>query len=304
MMDLRHVQAFCAIVRLGSFSAAAKALSTTQPSISMRIRELERELGVQLFDTKSRRTKLTQKGRKFIFHAEELLKLVDTIQESMADDKIVSGTIRFGATETVAMTWLSSFVESVKKTYPDIVLELDIDLTFDLWAKFHAGMLDVLIVPPPVGELGVYCEPLGEFEYCWMASPKLGIPHKRFSPMELAEYPIITLSASSALYQMTVRWFGDHGSAPNWVNHCSSVSMVAALTQSALGISLLPSTVLKERSAAENLQLLEVHPPFPKLKFFVVYGTYAISSALKAVVDIAKATSTFTPPDTSMDESP
>lgn len=293
-MDLRHVQAFCAIVRLGSFSAAANALATTQPSISLRIRELERELGIQLFDTKSRRARLTQKGREFIAHAEQLMELVDTITQSMSDTRAISGTIRLGATETIAMTWLSRLVETMKQTYPTIILELDIDLTSDLWAKFHAGSLDVIVVPPPVGELGVHCEPLGEFEYCWMASPKMGIPSGTLTPAELSHYPIISLSASSALYQMTVRWLGDHGVAPNWVSHCSSVSMVATLTQSALGISLLPPTVMEDRIRNNDLQIIRVAPPFPRLNFFIVYGKHAVSPALKAIVDMAKEASTFT----------
>lgn len=299
MIDLTHVQAFCTVVRLNSFSAAALALATTQPSISRRIRELEWELGVTLFDTRTRRAILTTKGREFLPLADELMHRVDAITTQMTERQDITGTVRLGASETVAMTWLSSFVGAVRSQYPKVILSVDVDLADRLMNKFGSGLLDAAIVTSVVAGKGTETEDLGCFDYAWMASPTMGIPDRRHPPTELASYPIISLSDGSALYKMANRWFKDHAAVPNWVNHCSSVSMVTALTEAGLGISLLPRSLMQDRVDANSLQVIEVSPPFPTLRFTVVYGSHATSPAVLAVVRLMRACSTFYFPEKS-----
>lgn len=297
MIELSHVQAFCTIVRLNSYSAAARALATTQPSISRRIRELERELGVTLFDTRSRRATLTAKGHEFLPQAEELLQMVDAITARMTERHEISGAVRLGASETVAMTWLSSFVEATRRQYPKVILSVDIDLADRLISKFKAGLLDAAVVTPAVSGKDINVEDLGCFDYAWMASPILDIPKRNLSPNELAAYPIISLSDGSALYQMAVRWFKDHAAVPNWVNHCSSVSMVTALTEAGLGISLLPRSLMQDRIDAGGLHVIDVSPSFPTLRFAVAYGSHSTSPAVLAVVRLMQESSTFYIPE-------
>src|SRR6188474_3581549 len=74
-MELFQLEAFLAVVREGSFSAAAKALFRTQPAISQTIKKLEDEIGRPLFDRSSRRGVLTDAGRVLADHAERLVNL-------------------------------------------------------------------------------------------------------------------------------------------------------------------------------------------------------------------------------------
>jgi DNA-binding transcriptional LysR family regulator len=286
MMNLRHVQAFLAIARLGSFHAAARALATTQPSISMWVRNLERELGGKLFSTEGRRAKLTQKGRDFVPYANDLIERVDVIHARMASEVEIAGTIRLGATETSALTWLPQMVEDVKRLFPDVVLEIDVELPVGLWAKHEAGLLDILVVPGPVRDPSLRYHLLGKSCYRWMSSPHLEVPVRQLSPRELSRFPIISLSASSALFQIAERWFAENGASPNWVSHCSSLSVVAALTRSALGVSLLLPGLMKEDVANDHLRIIDIQPTFPEIEVYTVYSTHAITPRLRAVLDI------------------
>lgn len=293
MINLRHVQAFCTVVRLKSYSATARALATTQPSISRRIRELEHELGVKLFDTRTRRAALTVKGHEFLPQAEELLRMVDSITAKMNERHEISGIVRLGATETVSMTWLSSFIELMRNRHPKVVLSIDVDLADRLINKFRAGLLDAAIVTPVRTDKDTEVKDLGCFDYGWMASPAMRIPPRCHSPGELSRYPIISLSDDSALYQLTVRWLKDHSAVPNWVNHCSSVSMVAVLTEASLGISLLPLSLMQDRVKAGKLHVINVDPPFPTLRFAVIYGSFATPPAVLAAVQLMRESTTF-----------
>ena len=293
MLDIHSVRIFTTIVRLGGFSAAARAHATTQPSVSRRIRDLEQHLGVALFDTRKKRATLTAKGAEFVAHAAELLGLVDSISARMTESIETAGIVRIGASETVAMTWLSSFVKSMRKEHPKVILAVDVDIVAGLISKFRSGLVDVIIVSPAFYEHGTEVLNIGSYEYSWMASPEIDLPDRMITPNDLADFPIISLTDGSALYQLAVKWFRDHGAAPNWVNHCSSVTMVMALTEAALGISLLPASLMQDKIKSGQLRQLDVEPNFPKLNFSISYNSNTTSPALLAVVRQLHLSSTF-----------
>lgn len=292
VMNLRHVEAFCAITEFGTFSAAAKALSTTQPAISMRIRELEQELGVKLFETASRRTTLTLKGQYFVHHAQALLTKAKSIQEDMGGDHVISGRLRLGTVETLAVTWLAGFIQLAKEKFPNVVLELDISLTADVWSKFHSGAVDMILVPGPIAETNIRCESLGYVPLSWVASPSFRLPEGNISQAQLSSYPMISLSSASVIFQLVERWFSENNLHVNWVNHCSSLNVVSSLTAAGLGISLLPSQLLKE-APKNSLVEISVEPKIPDLKFFVVYKEMFMSPLFTEISKIARQASTF-----------
>ena len=126
-----------------------------------------------------------------------------------------------------------------------------------------------------------------------MASPQLDVPHHPLSAKELSHYPIISLSASSALYQFADRWFRENEASPNWVNHCSSLGVVAKLTRSGFGVSLLLPSVMEEDLEAKRLEVIEVVPPFPQLDVYVVYAEKSLSPTLSAIVELISRVSTY-----------
>ena len=83
-MELRQLQSLCAIVRLGSFSKAADELFITQPAISMHIKALERELGLDLFERTGRNVRLTQPGELFHEYSQRILRLVEEARHALA----------------------------------------------------------------------------------------------------------------------------------------------------------------------------------------------------------------------------
>src|SRR6266508_1890483 len=98
-MTLKQLHTFYWVWRLGGFAAAAEHLRTTQSAVSMRIQDLERSLGVTLFDRTQRSARLTAKGQELVKHAEQLITLATHIQHRIADPQALSGTVRLGVTE-------------------------------------------------------------------------------------------------------------------------------------------------------------------------------------------------------------
>jgi len=119
-MELAQLEAFVAIIREGSFSAAAKALYRTQPAISQTIKRLEDEVGRPLFDRASRRGVLTDAGRVLAVHAERLLNFRQQALSALDDVRqLRAGRLTLAANELTCL-YLLPLLHEYRKLYPDV----------------------------------------------------------------------------------------------------------------------------------------------------------------------------------------
>jgi len=292
-MNLKQIEAFVHAARSGGVSAAARKLNTTQPAISMRVKELERSLNAQLLDRSRRQIRLTPRGREFIEYAEHILAMTEEARSRFGATQSVSGRIRLGVTETVALTWLPDLVSSINTEFPEVVVELDVDLTAGVWSKLNAGDLEIALMPGPAQGPGLVAASLGYIRYDWMASTRLDIPDGELQPQDLARWPIITLAQESNLHDVIDVWFHRHNLRPRRIDVCNSLGVVASLTKAGLGISLLPPSVLRDERDRGELRLLETEPRLDDLEFQAVYPRNAETPLIKFVADMAHEVSTF-----------
>ncbi len=292
-MTLKQLEALYWVSRLGSFTAAAERLHSTQSAISMRIRDLEETLGVELFDRTVRSARLTAKGQELVGYAERLLALTAEIHARVSDPKVISGVVRVGVAEYVALTWLPDLVRELNVRYPRVTLELSVDLTLSQLDKLRGGEIDLALVPGPVEQPGVRNVPLGRVEFAWMASPSLRIPAQRLTPSDLDNWPILTLSKASNLFLKLDRWFGESGAVGRRANMCNSLSVLATWTIAGLGISYLPVRHFAEDVAAGRLRMLDVAPTLPDLEYFAALDRREPQLLALAVADVAAKVSTF-----------
>ena len=292
-MNLKQIEAFVHAARSGGVSAAARKLNTTQPAISMRVKELERSLNAQLLDRSRRRIRLTPRGREFLEYAEHILAMTEEARSRFGATQSVSGRIRLGVTETVALTWLPDLVSRINTEFPEVVVELDVDLTAGVWSKLNAGDLEIALMPGPAQGPGLVAASLGYIRYDWMASTRLDIPDGQLQPQDLARWPIITLAQESNLHDVIDVWFHRHNLRPRRIDVCNSLGVVASLTKAGLGISLLPPSVLRDERDRGELRLLETAPRLDDLEFQAVYPRNAETPLIKFVADMAHEVSTF-----------
>lgn len=292
-MNLKSVETFVWSVRLGSFSAAARKLQSTQPAISMRIRELEKSLGVELFDRRKKNIQLTRKGIQFFEYAVKIVSLSTEAQVNLNDRSGLSGRLRMGVTETVALTWLPDFVATVGERLPDVVIELDIGSTSRVWNGLWFGGLELAVLPGPVQGPSVMAWPLGSVPYTWMSSPKLLRGQPTRTPKDLSALPVITLARESILHQISETWFRDGGAEPRQVALCNSLGVVAKMTCAGLGISLLPPLMFERELRMGELVVLDIDPPLQPLEFVIAHCSRPTAILERMVAQVAQETSTF-----------
>lgn len=142
-MELRVLQYFLAVTREQSISGAAQSLHLSQPTLSRQLKELEEELGKQLFLRGNRRITLTEEGMLLRKRAEEVVDLVQkTEQEIAATDDLVAGDVYIGAGETDAVRYLARAARQLQEDYPDIHYHISSGDTTDVLESLDKGLID------------------------------------------------------------------------------------------------------------------------------------------------------------------
>ncbi len=150
MLDFRSIETFLWVVKLGSFRGAAQRLNTTQPAISQRIAQLERELGVKLLNRDHRVASPTPSGRQMMVYAEKLIGLRAEMMAEVGDRSAMRGVLRLGVAETIVHTWLPRLIKSVNEIYPNLSLEIEVDITPNLSARLLAQEIELAFVLGPL----------------------------------------------------------------------------------------------------------------------------------------------------------
>ena len=292
-MTLKHLEALYWVWRLGSFTAAAERLHSTQSAISMRIRDLEEALGQELFDRTARAARLTTKGQELVGYAERVMELMAEIKARIGDPTIVSGIVRIGVTEYVALTWLPDLVRELNARFPRVTLEMNVDLTLSLLDKLRGGEIDLAMLPGPIVQPGLRNISLGFVEFAWMASPALKIPDRSLTPRDLDNWPILTLSKTSNLYAQLERWFEESGAVGRRTDTCNSLSVLASWTISGLGIGYLPVEHFGRDIRAGRLRMVDVTPKLPDLEYVAALDRRHPQPLAQSVAELAVTVSTF-----------
>ncbi|SDM49031.1 LysR family transcriptional regulator [Lachnospira pectinoschiza] len=150
-MEIRVLRYFLEAAREGSMTRAAERLHVTQPTLSKQIKELENELGKQLFHRGSTSISLTEEGMILRKRAEDLLAIADKIENEFRSlDEITGGIVSIGCAESKLIKYLARAVKNLNVTYPQIQFRITSGDTSQVAEKLENGVLDLaFIVEPP-----------------------------------------------------------------------------------------------------------------------------------------------------------
>ncbi|MBQ3935932.1 MAG: LysR family transcriptional regulator [Ruminococcus sp.] len=146
-MDIRVLKYFLAVAREQSFSQAAERLYLSQPTLSRQLKELEDELGKQLFIRDNKGVTLTEEGMMLRKRAEEIIELVDkTADEVRQSSDRIGGKVYIGAGETYAFKLIADTAQKLQAEYPDIKFSIFSGDGTDVLDRLDKGLVDFGIV--------------------------------------------------------------------------------------------------------------------------------------------------------------
>jgi DNA-binding transcriptional LysR family regulator len=286
--SLLQIEAFYWAARLGSFHAAARHLHFTQPAISARIKELESVLDLKLFERRQRKVELTADGRNALIFAEKVLNAGQEFECVGASRAPLRGLLRLGANESSALGCLPDILAQLKATYPDLKVELTIEVGAVLSSKLNARQLDIAFVTSPSSAPHVIDELVGWQEFRWVASPHMVLPRRDFSPADAAGLQIVTHSEPSTLHSVAKKWLRTGGFGLENFSSCNSLSLMLRLVYAGHAIATLPLSIMQDLIAAGAIRLLPANPPLPREPFFVSYLSEGRGPGIDAIVLMAR----------------
>ncbi len=150
-MDIRVMRYFLAIAREESMTRAAELLHISQPPLSRQMKELEEELGKQLFIRGAKKITLTDEGVILRKRAEEMLELLDkTTAEIKSSDREIDGNICIGGGETDVFSLIAKAANDLQKTYPNITYSIFSGDAAHITERLDRGLIDFGLLVEPV----------------------------------------------------------------------------------------------------------------------------------------------------------
>jgi DNA-binding transcriptional LysR family regulator len=281
---LAQLEAFYWVGRLGGFHAAARHLHLTQPTISARVAELESTIGVQLFDRARQRATLTHQGSQILVSVERMLRISDEIAHSGNAPGELRGLLRLGAVESVALFTLPILLPRLRATYPELKIELTLDIGSILNRKLNSRELDVAILTDAQLGESIVVERVGEIEYSWVASTDFELPSRPLVPEDLRRIPVLANPNPSTIFAVMTDWFRTGNVEPERVTMCNSLALMSRLVMAGFGLAILQPQILKAEIKSRKIRVVPSNPIVPPRTMLVAY--YAHSSSYRPLIDM------------------
>lgn len=265
------LQAYCRVVELHSFSAAARHLEMTGGAVSKLVAQLEADVGVRLLQRTTRSLQVTEEGQRFYAAALRLQEDMDSaLDEARHSQASLTGRLRVAVPTSFALMWLSKRLPPFLGAHPHLTVELDLnDRYVDLVAE---GMDCALRVAAQLPDSSLVARPLGAVQRVLVASPAyLASAPALTCPDDLAQHAclIYTQTEAPGAWALT----GTRSGAAVQVQGRYRVNNSVMLREALLagqGVTLTPRFVVHDLLASGQLQeLLPAHRA-PDLRIFGV----------------------------------
>lgn len=294
-MTLHQLEVFAKVAKLRSFTQAGESLRIRQPSVTLLIKGLERELEVKLFEKLGNKVHLTGAGERLLQDAEEILAKVEGIKEGMDELKgLKKGRLTVGGSFTAAASFLTIAVQRFKKGYPGVDVTLKIQRSKTLERNLLDGELHLAIMGWTPHSPLLATEPYREEEIVVIARPDHPLTKKRSVPLELiAKEAFITNEKGTPIREMAERTFAERGlpfSVALEVDvQFGSRDAIKTAVASGLGIGLSFMCHVTWNVKAGHLKVLKV----PELRlnrtlYIVIHKKWQGSPLVQAFIDFLR----------------
>ena len=257
-MEFRNLYSFLRVAELGNFTKAAEEMNYAQSTVTTQIQQLEKELGVPLFERIGKKSILTVYGEHLVVYANQILQKVEEIKcLAEPDPKKAQGTLRIGAAESLMSSILMSIISAFRDKYPNIKLFIRLGITAELIGLLQRNEVDLIFTMGDHWDTKD-CEcPVQHLESAvFVASEVNALSQRESIKMEeiLREHLILT-GEKTILYKKLNKYALDLKVQLNPSIITDSAKAIIDLVDQNLGISLLPEYMVKCNMFSDNYNL-------------------------------------------------
>jgi DNA-binding transcriptional LysR family regulator len=281
VITYHQLRTFLAVARTGSLTKAAREMNATQPTVSLQLHALRKFLGTPLFERPGGRFQLTPAGERLRRYAEESVGGLRSLQQDVAAlNGSLAGPLAVGATFVVSRYVLPSALSRFREQFPDVDLQLHVELPEPLFGDLLSNALDVgchigARTPP-----GLTVERLGGAEFVIIASPRHPLAGQgRTTPHELSEHPFVAF-VSAPLRELIETKLRSAGVTPRVMAEGRHHDAVKKLVERSAGYAMLIRASVEDDLARHRLVALELDGPPILGEIVMTYRSQPVVSPL------------------------
>jgi len=285
-MELRHLRYFITVAQEQSFTRAAEKLFTAQPSLSQQIKDLEQEVGVNLFERSSRKIQLTDEGKAFLIYAEKALenaKLAVASARQVAQQK--NNQIHIGFLNVAELKVMPHILAKLKKTMPDLKIHLHSLFCLEQLQRLKNAELDLSITRfqldhPDFENIHLLTEQIH-----LVAAKHLHPTDRILKLQELKNHTIIMCdqNASPVFYERLNALMSFDQLKHDQVLWATNVLQHINLINMGMGFSFAPDYLL--RFLNDEVKVIQTDRPLPQVELYATFNKNSQNPALNIITE-------------------
>jgi DNA-binding transcriptional LysR family regulator len=273
VFDTRHLLAFAALARLGSFTQAAQELFLTQSAVSHAIKALEEQAGCRLFERAGRRVTLTQAGEQLLRHVDRILAEMKTARTGLEElSRWGHGRLRLGASTTACQYILPTVLREFKQSFPKCMISIDPgDHARQVELLLH-NRIDLALMLEPENRKDLVFVPLFNDEMRYLVAPSH--PWARAGRVQretLEQETLILYNQTSYTFRLVKEYFQNEGLPLANFLELGSMDAIKELVKIGLGVGVLAPWVARAELASGALVSLPLGKRKLKRRWGVAY---------------------------------
>ena len=269
-LDLDALHIFRTVAEEGGITRAAAKLNRVQSNVTTRVKQLEEQLGTQLFQRHARKLTLSPEGTLLLAYAEELLRLSHEAQAAVRSGT-PRGVFKIGTLESTAASRLPPVLSKYHLAFPEVQMELVTGTSGALVARVLAFEIEAAFVAEPFTADGLEMQHAFDEELV-LISPKGAKPRT-----------VIAFPGGCSYRRRLEDWLGKEAVVASRVMEFASYHAIIACVAAGTGIAIVPKSVLKMVGAEKQVVVKELPPRIAKAKTQLVWRKGHQSIALDAL---------------------
>lgn len=259
---MRTLQIFVEVARLRSFSDAGEELEMTQSAVSQRVGQLEKKLGVQLFDRSVRPLELTAAGQEFLRGCREVLERYEELERRVSRLRPrIEGNLRVAAIYSAGIDLLSHLRDEFCEAHPGVEVEVEYLHPDAVHESVRTERSDIGIVSYPERYRDVSVVHLRDERMSVVCAPAHPLAQRRrVHASDLGAWPMAMFESTLPVGRSIYRYLKDHGVTPEVSAEFDNIDTIKGAVADTDQIAILPRRTVRREVASHTLALCDLHP--------------------------------------------
>lgn len=274
-MDLAQLEMFRAVAHHKTVALAAQALHRVPSNLTTRVKQLEAELGTDLFIRENNRLRLSPAGHTFLNYTSRILNLVDEARRALSGD-VPAGRFSLGALESTAAVRIPSLLAAFNQRYPQVELDLATGPSGSMIQGVLDGHLAAALVDGPLNHPSLTGVPVFDEEMVIIA-PSQHDPITR--GQDVAGQTVYAFRENCSYRHHFFKWLASDNAAPGKVREMESYHSMLACVSAGGGVAIIPRSMLLSMPGHHTVKAWPLDDAFSVLKTWLVWRVDTSSAA-------------------------